>query len=1163
MVLPLLITYTSGNLNSIQKDSDTVLKSLSGLHTCRFYYADPIKNHLKVRISFDNQDWCVIVEIGNDKIHFTNPWFRKECYMQSEFEDEAIVKECFVIFKSNHCDTLMTIIKSPYSTALSETMELISECKILKKPVVPVKKEAEKEIWTAYCDGLNALNKERTTLIRLNYIGRPLLYNDSRQGEIYTVKLSIDATTTKEIPTEVTHLLEKKYSISDVQMNSDETCVTIRFSSTEKLAADDEEELSNYLGQFGFAQSETGAQHILKASITFKDVEDLKECCQNVHDRICDLKLDATILGATRYDLISNDDLATLQSIVKEEFTGMADVNVDRKMKCHLEISPRTLSIISEKIKDIEHVHLTNENLIFEPISETDYEDIKDQLNDILSNEGVKVVYPEFRISTTIVRKLPDAYRQERMAFVDSIFSSLKNEASKYEYDSEKAQVVRLEFLFNTAEERERYLVQLLDAKDSLTDEFKLLVKNPHGTTILTYERNVQTIEFLEEELKQNYQGEEIKLVNGKVYNNVFKNISDPDNIANPELREQYNTFISNCPTIGVCHKRTIDSIVVNLSEDFYNGDRFAERISAGDYIFFPSVGSSTVLRRQHEAIQRINKPNTKLPNGRLITPPANPKLCSFLFSPLYARDIAVDIREEVKRIQGNCLEKHLNSKQIEAVAKSVLAPDIAFIQGPPGTGKTTVIAEIIWQEISRNPNCKILVTSQTNLAVDNALERLKDKKVIKPLRVMSEQRYDTTDALYNAYILDSWVNEPTEYNSSNAVSAWIDDIVARMDENPRFSEQTSEWRDALVNKSLPIRKLFVDLYKSNVNLIAATCSICGSQQFRQIYSKMYKSEDVVFDVVIMDEASKATPLEMAVPLVLGKKIILIGDHKQLPPLLDENSIDTALTKIGRQDLASRIQDLKESQFKKLFLMAQKFKNNLVTTLDTQYRMHKDIMQTITQFYVDDLGSAGLKCGIEDVMDIPDYTTRGSRWHGISNEPFLSPDTHAIWVNVRGREEKEYTSYKNMSEIKAIKTIVSALANSAGFYEYISAQTGIENKEIGIITFYSAQRNEIRRAEQSGELDSMYDYRIDVVDKFQGMERNIVIVSTVRSNKFNNIGFAKEIERINVAFSRARSLLIVVGDKDLFSSKDSYNASIEAMETIDIKQIEDLLRNNE
>ena len=93
---------------------------------------------------------------------------------------------------------------------------------------------------------------------------------------------------------------------------------------------------------------------------------------------------------------------------------------------------------------------------------------------------------------------------------------------------------------------------------------------------------------------------------------------------------------------------------------------------------------------------------------------------------------------------------------------------------------------------------------------------------------------------------------------------------------------------------------------KKNVNLVAATCSICGSTDFMRTYCDIFlvaiKNDDMFFDVVIMDEASKATPLEMAVPLVLGKKIIIIGDHKQLPPMLDENTIDSSLEKIGQKN---------------------------------------------------------------------------------------------------------------------------------------------------------------------------------------------------------------------------------------------------------------------
>lgn len=125
-----------------------------------------------------------------------------------------------------------------------------------------------------------------------------------------------------------------------------------------------------------------------------------------------------------------------------------------------------------------------------------------------------------------------------------------------------------------------------------------------------------------------------------------------------------------------------------------------------------------------------------------------------------------------------------------------------------------------------------------------------------------------------------------------------------------------------------------------------------------------------------MDEASKATPLEMAVPLVLGKKIIVIGDHKQLPPMMDENTIDSALEKIGKKDVAEKLQKA-ESQFKRLFEAAAKVRKTVVSTLDTQYRMHEQIMNTIKQFYQEELAATGgLKCGIIESMDIPDLKIR-------------------------------------------------------------------------------------------------------------------------------------------------------------------------------------------
>ena len=201
----------------------------------------------------------------------------------------------------------------------------------------------------------------------------------------------------------------------------------------------------------------------------------------------------------------------------------------------------------------------------------------------------------------------------------------------------------------------------------------------------------------------------------------------------------------------------------------------------------------------------------------------------------------------------------------------------------------------------------------------------------------------------------------------------------------------------------------------------------------------------------------------------------------------------------------------------------------------------------------------GLKCGIEETMDIPDLKNKGSRYHGLDFNNIIRPDIHAIWINVHNPEKKEGSSYTNSAELDAIRLVVKAIEESDGYTNYIDSFHRPEDKEIGLITFYSAQKRGIVDMQKKGKLGKGV-YRIDVVDKFQGMERNIVIVSTVRSNNKRNMGFADRIERINVAFSRAKRLLIVVGDKQFFEHNENYRKSISAMEVVDIKQLRDALR---
>lgn len=1165
MLTPLIIQYSQNNLNSLGDNYKAVLSALQGRHSCHFYYEEPQKSHSRVRITINGQKYGIIAEFSEkEQLCLCNPWFRDERTMDPVNEDDGIKQDCHIVFGTYRQNPYQLVIENNLHNQLPAAIELLKRCRKIPKPVVPVHSEEEKEIWTAYCDGLLALNKERREFIKVDSFGKPILYSDTRQGDIYTIKLGVDKDYLNEIPKKVKQILRSKYSIPETNFSVDNNLCSIVFKGTEKILEGDLEELCDCFHKYGYKITSDGPVDILTAIVYLSELKNRDDLYNQLDDELVKKGIGFSNNENLEYLLENDASAASFIDIADEVFKGLGHA-VKKNCILHEMILTRSLSdTIRENLDSNSRMGVSKKGLWFYPVDSDDYEILKTRMSDILSGLNIKANYPPYK-ATCIISTVDDdmSLRREIMQKAESVLADYKNLAYNYEYNQEKARAIRLDFRFSSSHEREHLSNSLSSLVKSLGYEFSLKIKDPLGNTSIYFERDKTCIQQLEEELKTNYQNEDIRLVDGQIYNDLFKDVTDPENIVDPILRDQYNRFMNECPLIGTCHKRTLDYVIVNLSEDFFNGERMSQQIKAGDMIFYPSVGSSTQLRRQYDAIQRINKPGAKLSNGHKIDPPVNPQLCSFLFSPLFARDIKSDIRQMMDNIRKNKLEDQLNDKQIEAVAKSVLAEDIAFIQGPPGTGKTTVIAEIIWQEIRRNPACKILLTSQTNLAVDNALERLKYKRAIRPLRVISEMRADLDDILYNSNILDNWVEKPNEYTKGNVVENWMDSICARISTDGPYAEITKEWRDLLEKKDKASRKEFVDLYKANVNLIASTCSLCGSQQFFQTFSRMYNTEEMSFDVVIMDEASKATPLEMAIPMVLGKKIIVIGDHKQLPPLMDENSIDTALRKIGRDDLALKIQSLKESQFKKLFMMAQKFRPNLVTTLDTQYRMHKDIMLTINQFYVDELGEKGLKCGIEKVQNTPDFTVKGSRWHGISLDPFISPETHAIWVNVEGREEKDGTSYKNQDEVHAIETVMKALSRNSDFQDYINAQKRMEDKEIGIITFYSSQKRELRNLEKKGGLDPMLDYRIEVVDRFQGMERNIIIVSTVRSNSYNGIGFAKEIERINVAFSRARSLLIVVGNRDLFATKYNYRDSIAAMESIDIKQIEHLIRQYE
>jgi superfamily I DNA and/or RNA helicase len=245
--------------------------------------------------------------------------------------------------------------------------------------------------------------------------------------------------------------------------------------------------------------------------------------------------------------------------------------------------------------------------------------------------------------------------------------------------------------------------------------------------------------------------------------------------------------------------------------------------------------------------------------------------------------------------------------------------------------------------------------------------------------------------------------------------------------------------------------------------------------------------------------------------------------------------------------------------------------------------MHPAINDVIAQFYTED-SEKGLLCGLPpDEAYHNSFVKWDSRYHGLKYKNLVTPETHTIWINVNTPEIQEGTSRVNFGEIDAIDKILQVLKNSEGkseFDKWLSNKSQ-EEKQIGLISFYGKQINYIEQMlvqnhtdlyKGKGKINDKENLiRLSTVDRFQGMERNIIIVSMVRSNKiaafqgqqpdYNlypvlgypaqvSLGFAESPNRLNVALSRAKRLLIVVGNSEHFCQKAIYNNVYDKMQKI-------------
>lgn len=477
-----------------------------------------------------------------------------------------------------------------------------------------------------------------------------------------------------------------------------------------------------------------------------------------------------------------------------------------------------------------------------------------------------------------------------------------------------------------------------------------------------------------------------------------------------------------------------------------------------------------------------------------------------------------------------------LDFPQRTAIKKTLDADSIAIIQGPPGTGKTNVIIEIILQILKankKNPDVepkKVLLVSQSHPAVDKMLEDLiresderpdllrigRDEKLNEKIREeysindVKEKWYQNVRRICNDYTKNALeeIGIPEEefdkyfLKLENSKVENMDFSVEDKLFVENFIKRTKGVKSERTRKILEIQREWteqlkkcdeVELYiiKSTV-IIAGTCTGFVSNRIIR---------DVEFDYVIVDEAAKATFPELAVSLNKAHKIILVGDHQQLPPVLDTEIIRNNKEKLDEEGLAQGI-------FERMYNM---FPEDNKHRLTIQYRMHPTIGTLISHVFYNDEIQNGVEAQDRELC-IEGYEGIAIEW--ISTSKYSTKERYEKEFDNNGKK-----SYQNYLERNIIERKLLELDSKL-----------VKRTKVAVITGYGSQKYILQTMVKQHSFKRI-EVDVDTVDAFQGSQKDIILYSTVRSsgNKYG-IGFLKSEARINVAFSRARCLLIIVGD---------------------------------
>ena len=466
-----------------------------------------------------------------------------------------------------------------------------------------------------------------------------------------------------------------------------------------------------------------------------------------------------------------------------------------------------------------------------------------------------------------------------------------------------------------------------------------------------------------------------------------------------------------------------------------------------------------------------------------------------------------------------------LNPTQERAVNEVLWAKDVSIVHGPPGTGKTTTLVEAINETLMRES--QVLVCAQSNMAVDWISEKLVDRginvlRIGNPTRVNDKMLGFTYERRFESH---------ADYPQLWAIRKAIRELRKN---RKKGSENYHQKMDRLKSRAAEIElRINAELF-GEARVIA--CTLVGSAH--------HLLEGMKFGTLFIDEAAQALEAACWIPMKRASRVILAGDHCQLPPTV--KSIAALRAGLGKT-LMERIAENKPE---------------VVTLLKIQYRMNDEIMRFSSDWFYGGKVESAPQIKYRSVLDYDHPIT----WIDTSNEENqitiegedAPEDSASTASSVSAANQNSDLNFKEQFVGESFGRINKAeaeltLLTLAEYFTKIGKQRVLsESIDVGIISPYRAQVQYLKKLIKKYEFFKPYRRLISVntVDGFQGQERDVILISLVRSNDEGQIGFLKDLRRMNVAMTRARMKLIILGNKDTMTKHPFYKKLWEYVEAI-------------